>query len=138
MLNTLKILEQHDAWYEIVNLLVPTLNDNMDDIRKMCEWMKGELSVDKPVHFTRFVPEFQLRTLPITPQRTLDAARTVAQDVGLRYVYIDNLPGHEASNTYCPACRTTLVVRVGFKVIKNDVHKRKCPKCGEHLSGPWS
>jgi len=138
VLNTLKILEQHNAWYEIVTLIVPTLNDNMDDIRKMCSWVKSNLSVDKPIHFSRFVPEFQLRNLPITPQRTLDSARAIAQDVGLHYVYIDNLPGHEASNTCCPMCRTILVERVGFKVIKNDVRKGKCPKCGEHLSGPWS
>jgi pyruvate formate lyase activating enzyme len=137
VLNTLKLLERKKVWYEIVNLIVPTANDNMDTIKKMVGWIKKELSNERPLHFTRFVPEFQLKSLPFTPQQTLEKARNIALDEGLSYVYTGNMPGHEGNNTYCFSCKKLLVQRIGVRLIKNNMLGSRCPYCGKLQTGFW-
>jgi pyruvate formate lyase activating enzyme len=137
VLKALQILEKHNVWYEIVNLIVPTLNDDLNDIKRMSEWIKYNLSSLRPVHFTRFVPEFQLRDLPFTPQKTLEQARNIAINAGLSYVYTGNMPGHEGNNTYCPKCKKLLIQRIGVKLINNFIKNNKCPYCGSVQTGIW-
>jgi pyruvate formate lyase activating enzyme len=138
VLNTMKLLEKYNIWYEIVNLIVPTLNDNPVDIKNMCEWITKNLSRERPVHFTRFVPEFQLRDLPFTPQKTLEQARNIAFNSGLAYVYTGNMPGHEGNNTYCPECKSLLIQRIGVNLKNNYLKNGKCPKCGKEQYGKWN
>ncbi len=42
-LETLKTIRKYGRHLEIVNFIIPTLNDDMADIRKMCRW-KIEIS----------------------------------------------------------------------------------------------
>jgi len=138
VLHTLELLEKSNVWYEMVNLIVPTLNDNPDDIRGLCGWIKSNLGADRPLHFTRFVPEFQLRNLPMTSQRTLEEARKIGFEAGLSYVYAGNMPGHEGNNTYCPHCRQVLIQRIGVKMKKNNLKRERCPSCGSSQAGRWA
>ena len=138
VLHTLELLEKSNVWYEMVNLIVPTLNDNPDDIKGLCHWIKSNLGADRPLHFTRFVPEFQLRNLPITSQRTLEEARNIGFEEGLSYVYAGNMPGHEGNNTYCPRCKQILVQRIGVKMKKNSLKRGGCPSCGLSQAGRWT
>ena len=59
-------------WIEITNLVVPTLNDKMDWIKKMCLWIKEELGEETPLHFSRFSPMYKIKNLPPTPVATLE------------------------------------------------------------------
>ncbi len=59
---------------------------------------------------------YKLKSLPPTPVETLEKARAVALEDGLRYVYIGNVPGHAAEHTYCPKCGATLIERMGYRV----------------------
>jgi len=138
VLHTLTLLHKSGVWFEIVNLIVPTLNDNPQDIRRMCQWVKENLSPSTPIHFTRFVPEYQLRNLPITPQQSLEQARGIAFETGLSYAYAGNMPGHEGNNTYCPKCRKLLVQRLGIKMKNNHIRNGKCPQCGTPQNGRWA
>ncbi len=138
VLATLKNLKKTGIWYEIVVLIIPTLNDDKGEIRDMCLWIKEELGVDVPVHFSRFHPMYKIKNLPSTPLKTLETARLLAKDVGLHYVYLGNVPGHEGENTYCPGCGTLLVRRVGYYVTKNVLQKGNCPKCGRSIAGIWN
>lgn len=133
-LKTLRGLNKH---FELVTLIVPTLNDNMTEFKNMALWIKGNLGSDVPLHITRFVPEYKLQNLPATPINLMNTAWQTAKSQGLKYVYIDNLPGHEGQNTLCPKCKRNLVMRVGFKVIKNDIRNSKCPSCGSPIKGLW-
>jgi len=90
------------------------------------------------VHFTRFWPSYKLKNLPQTPIATLEQARKIAKEAGLRYAYVGNLPGHAGSNTYCAACGRTLLRRVGFQVIQNTLASGRCPSCGQALPGVWA
>lgn len=137
VLETLKTIKQEGVWLEITNLIIPSANDDPEDIRKMCEWIKENLGEDTPLHFGRFFPNYKLINLPPTPTETLERARQIALDVGLKYVYIGNLPGNPAENTYCPECGELLVKRVGYIVEENNIIDSKCKFCGYKIAGRW-
>lgn len=137
VLRTLKQIHQSGRHLEIVNLLIPTLNDDMDDVRRMCGWIGGNLSREVPVHFTRFHPAYKLTSLPPTPLETLEAAAQIADEEGLQYVYIGNYPGHERNSTFCPGCGDKIISRVHFSVLSLDVEQGRCRFCGQDIPGIW-
>jgi pyruvate formate lyase activating enzyme len=137
VLDALKTLKAEGVHVEIVNLVVPTKNDSMEEIRQMCLWIREELGLDTPLHFSRFYPMYKLKNLPPTPVQTLEEARKLAISVGLHYVYIGNVPGHEGENTYCPTCKKLLIQRIGYRILQNHLIGRKCPSCGHPQPGIW-
>ncbi len=137
VLETLKILKSEGVWIEITNLVIPTLNDEPEQIRKMCIWIKDNLGKDVPLHFSRFHPEYKIRNLPPTPVKTLEKAYRIAKEVGLHYVYIGNVPGHPAENTYCPKCGKLLIERKGYLIVRNNIKEGACKFCGEAIPGIW-
>lgn len=130
----------HDAGIhlEIVNLVVPTLNDDEDDLRGLCRWLMEHVGPQVPLHFTRFTPMYKLQSLPMTPVATLEKAHAIARDAGLQYVYIGNVPGHAANNTYCPRCGRIVIERAGFVVTANRLRDGRCPDCGYPIIGIWA
>lgn len=137
VLDTLVTLRNMGKWTEIVYLVVPTLNDSDDEFSGLARWVKANLGLDVPLHFTQFHPDYLMKNLPITPVRTLERAREIAIAEGLHFVYIGNVPGHPAENTYCPRCRAVLVERVGFEIRKMLVSKGACPHCKQTIAGMW-
>ena len=138
VLRTLKHIEKSGRHLEVVNLIIPTLNDDMVKIREMCIWIRENLGKDTPLHFTRFSPAYRLTHLPPTPIKTLEKAWKIGQEEGLEYVYIGNVPGHEGNNTFCPQCHKKLIHRVHFAVLSNEVKDGKCPFCGYPIRGIWA
>jgi len=137
VLETLVALRKMGKWTEIVYLVVPTLNDSDAEFQGLARWMKTNLGVDVPVHFTQFHPEYLLKNLPITPVPTLERAKAIADAEGLHYVYIGNVPGHPAQNTYCPKCRRMVVERLGFTASQMLIRKGACPFCSQAIPGIW-
>jgi len=138
VLETMKVVKEEGVWLEIVNLVVPRLNDDMGEIRKMCEWIRDNLGTNVPLHFSRFFPAYKLSRLPSTSVSTLEQAIQIARDAGLEYVYIGNVPGHEAGNTYCPKCGELLIKRIGYTaVLENNIVDGECKFCGEGIPGIW-
>ena len=137
VLETLVTVRKHGRWLEIVYLVVPTLNDKDQEFRDLARWLKAELGPDVPIHFTRFQPLYLLRNLPPTPVATLERAKAIADAEGLHYVYVGNVPGHPAENTYCPKCRHLVIERAGFTVTKMLLKKGKCPQCQHSIPGVW-
>jgi pyruvate formate lyase activating enzyme len=120
---------------EIVNLVVPTLNDSEDDFRQLARWVKSNLGSDVPLHYSQFYPKYLLKNLPPTPQATLETAYDVSKAEGLEYVYLGNLPGHPAESTYCPKCGELLIKRTGFRILRNHLNGNECPKCHHVIPG---
>lgn len=137
VLNTLKIFREMGVWLEITNLVIPTWTDDMDMIRRMCEWLVDNDLHRYPLHFSRFHPLYKLTNLPQTPVATLEKARKTALEAGMRYVYIGNVPGSEGSNTYCPKCKKLLVERIGFSIRQNNILASHCSYCSEKIDGVW-
>jgi len=137
VLKSLKILREEGVHIEITNLILPGYNDDPDTIRKMCLWIKENLGSDTPLHFSRFFPMYQLTSLSPTPVETLEKARRIALESGLKYVYIGNVGGHPAENTYCPRCKKLLIERRGYFVLQDNIENGKCKFCGEKIEGIW-
>ncbi len=138
VLQTVLGIRKAGRWTEIVYLVVPTLNDSDDEFRALARWIKSDAGIDVPMHFTRFYPLYLLKNLPPTPLVTLERAKAIADAEGLQYVYVGNVPGHPAENTYCPKCRRIIVERLGFTVKQMHIQKGRCEFCRQPIAGVWS
>jgi pyruvate formate lyase activating enzyme len=138
VLNTLKALKKNKVHLEITNLVIPSLNDDLEMIKKMCQWIKDELGKDTPIHYSRFYPTYKLKNLTPTPVKTLESARKIAMNEGFEYVYIGNVPGHEGANTYCPKDKKVLIRRLGYEVVENNIVDGKCKFCQTEIPGVWA
>ncbi|MBU1201997.1 MAG: AmmeMemoRadiSam system radical SAM enzyme [Nanoarchaeota archaeon] len=135
VLESIKILKKEGVWVEITNLLIPTLNDDLGEIKKMCVWIKDNLGADVPLHFSAFHPDFELRNIPPTTPATLLNAYDVAKSVGLHHVYIGNVMMRDYENTKCPKCKLLLIERIGYNILQNNIFKGRCKFCNEKMSG---
>ena len=138
VLDALQVLRSTGIWMELVILVVPTLNDSADEIRKMAKWVVKHLGPDVPMHFTRFHPTYRVKNLPRTPVLTVERARKTALDAGVRYVYVGNVPWNEGENTFCHSCGKRLIHRRGFNIRENRISDGKCPDCKTAIPGVWS
>lgn len=138
ILDTLLQLRDSGIHLEITTIVIPGLNDRMDDIARMCRWIHDELGPDTPLHLSRFYPLYQLTNLPQTPVSTLDQARRTAMDSGLKHVYVGRVPGHESESTHCPDCGHAVISRLGFFVDEVDLDNGHCGQCGKAIGGLWS
>ncbi len=137
VLKTIKTIKEAGVHLEITTLIIPTKNDSEKEIRMMCEWIRDNLGDDVPLHFSRFFPQFKLRNIPPTPIATLKRAYRIAKEVGLKYVYIGNVPGIEEESTFCPHCGRVLVRRSGYTILENNIVDGKCKFCKEKIEGVW-
>jgi len=128
VLTTCRLVKELGIHLEITYLLIPTYNDDEEEIRDFCRWV-AELDPSIPVHFTAFYPEYKMLDLPPTPIETLNKAYTIGTDEGIEYIYLGNIPGSDRENTYCPNCGTLLIKRNGFFILDNKIRDKKCPKC---------
>lgn len=138
VLRSIKQVARSGRHLELVNLVVPTLNDSDRDLKSLVDWVAGELGPDVPLHFTRFHPEYQLLDLPPTPVATLERAWEMARARGLRYAYVGNVPGHPGNHTRCPSCGSLCIERKGAFVTARRMKGNACAACGTRLAGVWS
>jgi pyruvate formate lyase activating enzyme len=122
---------------EVVNLVVPTLNDSEKMLRDLTEWIAGEIGPDVPLHFTRFHPDYQLLNLPPTPVSTLERAREVAMARGIHYAFVGNVADHPGNHTYCPGCGKVVVRRNAFFVTEMNLKGGQCKFCNRKIAGVW-
>ena len=121
---------------ELTTLVIPGVNDQDEVLAGLAQRIVTELGRDTPWHLTAYYPAWRFHAPP-TPPRTLERAWRIAKEAGLHYVYVGNLPGHPAQNTYCPGCGATLVLRSGMSTIRNDIRENRCPWCRRWIQGVW-
>ena len=137
VLNSLKTIAGLGVWLEIINLVIPGWTDNTEMIKRMCSWLAENGLANYPLHFSRFHSEYKLTQLSATPVGVLIKAREIAMAEGIKYVYIGNVPGLDAQNTFCPKCHDMVVERRGFSILQKKLVKGACEKCGEKIPGVW-
>jgi len=138
VLESLITVKKEKVWLEIVNLIVPTLNDDPKMIDEMCQWIRENLGQDTPLHFTRFFPNYKLTHPSPTPISILESAYEIAKKSGLRYVYIGNVPDHVYNSTYCPSCNRKVIHRTHFDVLEMNIVNGKCKFCNFPIQGKWA
>jgi pyruvate formate lyase activating enzyme len=137
VLDTLVYLRHEtDVWLEITTLLIPGHNDSDAEIAAECAWIRENLGVDVPLHFTAFHPDYKMLDAPPTPPETLSRARRIGLAEGLRFVYTGNVHDAEGDTTRCPDCGDAVVVRDWYAMRRYALtDEGRCTTCGTQLPG---
>ena len=136
VLDTLRWLVHHsEVWTEITTLIIPGENDSSRELDRLTQFIAQELSVDIPLHFSAFHPDFKMMDYPATSVSTLKKARTIAQNNGMRYVYLGNVLTSEGQNTICPNCDRTVINRDAYFVDEPEMVDNLCRFCYHPIPG---
>jgi pyruvate formate lyase activating enzyme len=126
-----------DKWnmhIEVVTNLIPTLNDDTEQLAALADWVKTNLGELTPWHVTRFYPQHELTHLPPTPVITLEKALNIGKKAGLKFVYAGNVPGHDSESTFCYQCGNVAVKRTGYDTRILGLKGGRCANCGADLN----
>ena len=130
------VKHETSCWLEITTLLIPGKNNSPAEIDAMTRWIHERLDPDTPLHFSAFHPDWRMRDIPRTSKTTLETARRIALDNGLRYVYTGNVQDEAGQSTYCHSCGTRLIGRDGYDLTGWALTAEgRCPSCGEACGG---
>lgn len=91
VLDTILAMRDAGVWIELTNLVIPGVNDDLQMIRRMCCWLADNNLAESPLHFSRFFPRYKMQNIPPTPLQTLKAAKQIAQEEGIKNVYLGNV-----------------------------------------------
>jgi len=130
---TRRAKEKWGMHVEVITNIIPTMNDDNEQLEGIAGWIRDELGELTPWHITRFYPNYQIGHLPPTPIKTLERAYDIGQQAGLKFVYIGNVPGHNSESTVCYSCGNTVVQRVGYRTTIKGLDGSKCKFCGAEL-----
>ncbi|MEW6314358.1 MAG: AmmeMemoRadiSam system radical SAM enzyme [Pseudomonadota bacterium] len=137
VLDTLTYLQHEtDVWLEITTLLIPGKNDSDEELTALSQWVRRELGVDVPLHFSAFHPDYKMTDIVPTPHSTLTRARNIARKAGLHYVYTGNVHDRAGDTTHCPGCGKELIVRDWYEIKQYHLGADgRCPSCGTTVAG---
>ncbi|HIC92907.1 MAG TPA: AmmeMemoRadiSam system radical SAM enzyme [Anaerolineae bacterium] len=135
VLDSLKKMKELGIWVEVTTLIIPTYNDDEEGLRRIAEFIAQELGPETPWHVSRFYPHYRMLNVPPTPIATLDRARQIGLEAGLRYVYQGNVPGSEGENTFCPGCGRVVIGRFGYRIMEYHIENGRCAYCGAQIAG---
>jgi pyruvate formate lyase activating enzyme len=134
VLDSLKKMKDLGIWVEVTTLIIPTLNDSDAELSAIARFVHS-LGNETPWHISRFHPQYKMTGIQPTPLSTLQRAKQIGTDAGLKYVYTGNIPGDEGENTYCSNCGNLIIGRYGFRVDRLNLKGSKCSKCGTEMEG---
>jgi pyruvate formate lyase activating enzyme len=133
VMHTIKTVFEAGCHVELTTLVIPTLNDKMDELADITDWITS-VSRDIPLHFSRYFPQYKMNLDP-TPVETMLAAYEIAAKK-LNYVYLGNIPMAAAGNdTKCPKCGKTIIERHWPDVKVTAMKRGNCGHCGEKIYG---
>lgn len=139
VLEAVKYAHEKGIWVEITTLLIPGKNDSDDEIRDIAKFI-ANLDTSMPWHLSAFHPTYKMQDISRTPESTLLRAYKIAEEEGLKYIYIGNIDNEDHESTYCPECKKRVIDRSGNigQFVTNRLDKNgKCPNCKYMLKGIW-
>ncbi len=119
---------------EVVTNIIPTMNDDDEQLEGIANWIRDELGELTPWHVTRFYPHHHMMHLPPTPVSTLEHAYEIGRKAGLKFVYAGNVPGHKNENTICYSCGKPIVNRFGYQTKVVGLEDSRCRFCEAELN----
>ena len=134
VLQSLRFLKKAGVWLEVTTLVIPGLNDDPGELREMAEFIVS-LGPETPWHLSAFHPSYLMKDRPTTPIGTLQKAREIGLEAGLRYVYLGNVPQAEFRHTVCHECGGKLIDRSSLVAVPVNLDKGSCSQCGQKLPG---
>ncbi|MCK5595691.1 AmmeMemoRadiSam system radical SAM enzyme, partial [bacterium] len=89
VLKTIKI-SSASCHIEITNLVIPGLNDTIEHFENLVNWIAENTGANTPLHFSRYFPQYKMKTSSVTPIETLEQAYKIAKEK-LKSVYLGNI-----------------------------------------------
>jgi len=126
--------DKWDMHVEAITNVIPTMNDDDEQLRALARWIAKDLGELTPWHVTPFFPYLEMSHLLPTHIKTVDRAREIGLEHGLRFVCVGNVPGHDAENSDCYNCGKLAIERVGYQTRMVGVQNGKCEYCGADLN----
>ena len=119
VLDTISRMKENNIWIELTTLLIPDLNSDMEEIRKLISFI-ADIDPDPP-----------------TSSELIFKVLDIAKEEGLRYLYAGNINSDNYSNTYCLNCQALLIERSGYFTRLHDIRRGICTNCQNSLPGVW-
>lgn len=91
VMKTLKFLGKVGIHYEITTLIIPGINDMKEDLEKIANFIVKELNPNVPWHISRFFPSWKMIDTSATPLETLEMARRIGSEAGIKHIHIGNV-----------------------------------------------
>ncbi len=137
VLETIKYVKHEtDTWLELTTLLIEGENDSDEELRELCSWIKSNLGVHVPLHFSAFFPAWKMLDKQPTSKETLFRAYNIAIETGLKYVYIGNITNVASSTTYCEKCHSAIIIRNSYHIEEYNLNETGlCTFCGHQCHG---
>jgi len=126
-----------DKWgvhVEVVTNIIPGMNDDEEQLEGIATWIRDKLGDMTPWHVTRANPTHKMQHFEATPVATLERAYEIGKRVGLRFVYLGNVPGARHEDTLCYNCGNVVIKRIGFDTEIVGLDGGKCSSCGVDLN----
>jgi pyruvate formate lyase activating enzyme len=125
---TMKQIKQAGKHLEVVNLVIPELNDDEASFTAMAKWIANELGKETVFHISRYFPSHKLTTEATPVSMINKLARLAVKE--LTYVYSGNIYS-ESNDTYCRKCGATLVTRRAYSINTDGLSDEGgCKVCG--------
>ena len=126
--DTIKTAHKKGCFIEITTLIVPKINDNINELIELAEFIA---SIDKriPWHLSRYYPSYKYNE----SATDIDFISRVWESAAkiLDYVFTGNIPtGDAKSDTICSECRSVLISRRGYSITIKNLVNGKCGVCG--------
>ena len=128
---TLKQISQAGKYLEIVNLIIPGLNDDDATFTEMVKWISSEIGKETVFHISRYFPSYKMVT-EATPISVIRNLKRIAEKE-LQYVYAGNMYA-ENNDTICKYCDNVLITRILYDttIVGLDT-EGKCKECGNYF-----
>jgi pyruvate formate lyase activating enzyme len=134
VLESCRKMKSMGIWLEITTLIVPGVNDNLDELEGLASFIYHDLGAETPWHLSRFYPQYKMADSKPTEESLLNQTKAMGESMGLNYVYLGNVFG--CIQTKCKQCGHTLISRNGYSTQMSGLdEKGSCKKCGTILDG---
>jgi pyruvate formate lyase activating enzyme len=87
----LKQIYKSHSHLEITTLVVPSFNDDIEQLNKIANFIRYDLGEEVPWHISRFHPAYLMRNVKATPFDIMRKAEQYANEIGIINVHLGNV-----------------------------------------------
>ncbi len=131
--HTLKRIVAAERHLEITHLVIPGINDRMENFQAMIQWIGDSLGDTVPLHLSRYFPRYKAKNETTPVDLLLEMAEYARRY--LKFVYVGNAVLDSFQDTYCPGCGTLVIQRSGYRIQLEQLSTRgTCLHCGHQIA----
>jgi pyruvate formate lyase activating enzyme len=91
VMENMRYLQKAGVHLEITTLIVPGVNDSINQLEAVANNIVQGLGPNVPWHISRFFPAWKMQDKPITPLKMIETARDIGQKAGIKVIHLGNV-----------------------------------------------